>query len=369
MPLNTELNSSNPFQNHRRIAILTDGFSTPFLAKTAISLLRYRPQDIVAVIDQQNVGKTTGEVFGVGDLPFVERWTSDLDCDAIYIGIAPPGGNLPEAWKSQIEGAIACGVDIVSGLHDFVSDDRQWMTLASNNGSRLIDVRKNQWKKTATGQAMSPSCLRIHTVGHDCSVGKMVTSLELDRGLTAAGYNSRFLATGQTGIMISGHGVPADCIVSDFVNGAVESLVLQNQDHDFVVVEGQGSISHPAYSAVTLGLLHGCAPQGLIFCYEAGRTKIKGFDNLMIPPLEQQLEAIQQMSAFRCPANFIGVAVNTRLMTPEQAAAEIQNAEQRFQLPACDVYRDGAEKLVAAAIELKQTLSQDTAKCNPAEQS
>ncbi|WP_236696440.1 DUF1611 domain-containing protein [Rhodopirellula islandica] len=338
---------------HRRIALLTDGASTPFLAKTAISLLRYRSPDMVAVIDQEHAGKTSAELFGAGDAPIVTQWSPELDCDAIYIGIAPPGGKLPHAWRPQLEAAIRAGVDVVSGLHDFLSEDSEWCHLAKQSGSQIIDVRKNHWKETATGKPFREECVRIHAVGHDCSIGKMVTTIEIDRGLQAAGKSSRFLATGQTGIMISGRGVPADCVVSDFVNGAVEYLVRDNDDADFLIVEGQGSISHPAYSAVTLGLLHGCAPQGLVFCYEAGRSEVKGFDGCAIPPLEQQMQAIEQLANLRGPSKFIGVSINTRNLSLEDAKREVERAEHRFGLPACDVYRDGADKLVQAALELQ----------------
>ncbi|MFG0267911.1 MAG: DUF1611 domain-containing protein, partial [Rhodopirellula sp. JB055] len=351
-PLSRSMN--NPLlTQHRRIALLTDGASTPFLAKTAISLLRYRTVDIAAVIDREHAGKTSAELFSAGDAPVVAEWSPELNCDAIYIGIAPPGGKLPEAWRPQLEAAIRAGVDVVSGLHDFLSDDNEWRELAQQSGSQIVDVRKNHWKETATGKPFRDECIRIHAVGHDCSIGKMVTTVEIDRGLQAAGKSSRFLATGQTGIMISGRGVPADCVVADFVNGAVEYLVRDNEDADFLVVEGQGSISHPAYSAVTLGLLHGCAPQGLVFCYEAGRTNVKGFDGLAIPPLEHQMHAIEHVANLRGPSKFIGVSVNTRNLSPFDAKREVEQAEHRFGLPACDVYRDGADKLVRAALDLQ----------------
>ncbi|MCC9657100.1 DUF1611 domain-containing protein [Rhodopirellula halodulae] len=341
---------------HRRIALLTDGASNAFLAKTAISLLRYRTSDIAVVVDREHAGKTSADLFGVGQVPVVESWSPSLDCDAIYIGIAPPGGKLPAAWKPQIEAALSQGIDVVSGLHDFLTDHAPWVQLAKQTGANLIDVRKNNWKETATGQPFREQCLRIHAVGQDCSIGKMVTTVEMDRGLRALGHDSKFLATGQTGIMISGQGVPADCVVSDFVNGAIEHLVRENDSADFLLIEGQGSISHPAYSAVTLGLLHGCVPQGLVYCYEALRKEVKGFDGCPIPPAEEQMQAIKQIAQLRGPTQFIGVSVNTRRQSAAEAALEIQRAEDRFGLPACDVYRDGADKLIHAAVQLRQEL-------------
>lgn len=344
-------------QNHHRIALLTDGHSTPFLAKTAISLLRYRASDIVAVIDQTAVGQTAQQLLGAGgDTPIVANLSEVADADALYIGIAPPGGKLPEEWRPMIRSAIERRMDVVSGLHDFLTDDADYVTAARASGSRLFDVRRNRHKSTARGYAFRPGCVRIHTVGHDCSVGKMVTTLEVESGLKAAGADARFIATGQTGIMISGDGVPVDCVVADFVNGAVENLLREHEGHDFLLVEGQGSISHPAFSAVTLGLLHGAAPDGLIFCYEAGRELVKGLDNVAIPPLKEQLLACETLARLRHPCRTIGLSVNTRCLSGKEAEDELRRAEDEFGLPACDVYRTGADKLIAACMQLRKEL-------------
>ena len=154
--------------------------------------------------------------------------------------------------------------------------------------------------------------------------------------------------------MVSGQGVPIDCVIADFVNGAAEDLVARNEQHDYLLVEGQGSIAHPAFSAVTLGLLHGCAPDGLLFCYEAGREHVKGLDKIPIVPLKTQITAFETMANLRHPCKFIGIAVNTRTLTPQAAATEVARVEQELGLPACDVYRDGADKLVQAAVRLRE---------------
>ncbi|MDZ4852371.1 MAG: DUF1611 domain-containing protein [Pirellulaceae bacterium] len=341
-------------RKHRRIAILTDGYSNPFVAKTGMSLLRYRTSDVVAVIDKSGAGQTAQELLRVGgDIPVVDGLSSLSDVDSIYIGIAPPGGKLPVEWRPLILEALQRKLDIVSGLHDFISEDDEYVSAALKSGSQIVDVRRNHFKETAQCPSFRHGNIRIHSVGHDCSTGKMVAAVEVERGLKAVGEDAKFLATGQTGIMISGEGVPIDCVVADFVNGAAEELVKQNEAHEFLLVEGQGSISHPAFSAVTLGLLHGCAPDGLIFCYEAGRKQVKGFNNIDIPPLEKQIEAFLVLSNLRHPCKLIGIAVNTRNLTASEADAEIANAEKVYQLPACDVYRTGADKLVQACIQLR----------------
>lgn len=343
---------------HRRIILLTDGFSTPFLAKTAIGLLRYRTEHVAAVLDQEHAGKRAQDLLGAGgDIPVVGS-LNDIDgADAIYVGIAPPGGKFPPAWREIVLQGLDRQMDIVSGLHEFLIDEPCYVERAATTKASLIDVRRNQFKNTASGHGFRDKCVRIHTVGHDCSIGKMVTSLELVRAMTAAGHDAHFLATGQTGIMVSGDGIPIDCVVADFVNGAAESLVQAHDSHDFVVIEGQGSISHPAFSAVTAGLLHGCAPHGLIFGYEAGRTHVKGLDGIAIPDLDAQVNLCLAMANIRQPCKLIGFAINTRTLSAEEADREIQMIEQEFSLPACDVIRHGADKLVQASLKLRRELN------------
>ncbi|MBX3420646.1 MAG: DUF1611 domain-containing protein [Pirellulaceae bacterium] len=346
-----------PLPQHHRIALLTDGFSSPQYAKTAISLLKYRPNDIVAVIDQQLAGKMADELFGMGQgVPVVAGLEKIAQCDAIYLGIATAGGQMPETWRPLICQAIERKIDIVSGLHEFLVEDPQYVQLASISGSRLVDVRRNRFKTTARGLQFRPQCIRVHSVGSDCSIGKMVTTLEVEQQLQQRGYRAKFIATGQTGIMITGQGAPIDCVVSDFVNGAIEGLVAEHQDHDFLLIEGQGSISHPAFSAVTSGLLHGCAPQGLIFCYEAGRTHVKGLPTIPLAPMEDQMAALLAMANLRSPCQFVGLSINTRSLTDRAANDEVAGAEDRFGLPACDVYRHGAGKLADACEELRKSL-------------
>lgn len=343
--------------DHRRIVLLTDGYSSPHYAKTAMSLLRYRPDEVVAVLDQEHAGKTAEQLFKMGHgVPVIGNLNQLPPCDALYMGIATAGGKLPEAWRPIIRQAIELKMDIVSGLHDFLVEDAQYAQLAQQHGSRLVDVRRNRYKSTAKCRSFPKEFMRIHCVGNDCSVGKMVVALEVQRELSARGYNARFAATGQTGIMISGNGVPVDCVVSDFVNGAVEEQMMQHEHADFVLVEGQGSLAHPAFSAVTAGLLHGCAPQGLLFCYEANRTHVKGLDSIPIVPIQRQLEAFETMANLRHPCRVIGMGINTRSMSPEQAELEVERAEATFGLPACDVYRHGASKLADACEQLRRLL-------------
>lgn len=344
--------------SHRAITILTDGHSDPFVAKTAMSLLKYRNQDMAAVLDSQTEAKTAQELFGLGgSVPIVDQLSHVHNSDALYVGIAPPGGKLPPEWGRIILQAIEREMDIVSGLHDFLSENTAYVDAAKKKCVELIDVRANSHSSIATGQPLNSDCTRIHTVGQDCSVGKMVATLEIHQGLLDAGSRSSFVATGQTGIMISGRGLPIDRVIVDFVNGAAEQLVTQDQNHDFLLIEGQGSISHPAYSAVTLGLLHGCAPDGLVYCYEAGREQVKGMHDLFLPTMQEQIQAYLSASSLRHPAKFIGCAVNTRYLDESEANKEVKLVENELGLPACDVYRQGPSKLVEACLQLRTELT------------
>ena len=339
------------------MVLLTEGASVATKAKTAISLLRYRGDDVVAILDSHNADRTADDVLGVGgEIPVVGSLSDADKPDSLVGGTATPGGRIPPEWRPIFAEAIESGLDIVNGLHDFVSEDDQFALLAKQHGVRLVDVRKNDARETADAIDFNPNCVRIHTVGNDCSVGKMVTAIEMQRGLAAQGHNAGFAATGQTGIMISGDGVPIDCVVADFVNGAAERLVQRKQDHDFLIIEGQGSIINPRFSAVTVGLLHGCAPDGLVLCYEVGRSHVKGLKHFPSTPIENLRTLVEDLATARHPCRAIGVSMNSRYVRESQAEDERQRLRDLLQLPVCDVYRHGADELVQAAVRLRQEL-------------
>jgi uncharacterized NAD-dependent epimerase/dehydratase family protein len=341
----------------RRIVILTDGRTNPVNAKTAACVIRYKPQDVVALLDTTQAGKTAGELLGVGgSIPIVATLADAPQANTLLIGIAPSGGKLPPPWRKILLEAIDRGMNLVSGLHDFLSNDPEFAAAAAKKGVEIHDVRKNNERDVANRLNLREDCLRIQTVGQDCSVGKMLASVELAIALQARGYDAKFVATGQTGIMIEGDGCPVDCVVSDFVNGAVEKLVLANQHHEILLIEGQGSISHPRYSAVTLGLLHGCVPHGLILVYEAGRKNVLGMDYMPLPSLKKIVEANELMAAFAYPAKVIGVAMNSRLLKADEAEAERERVRRELGVPVCDVIRHGSDDLVDAILALRRQL-------------
>jgi D-glutamate N-acetyltransferase len=243
-------------------ALLVDGMSDVAAAKTAINILRYDSESVVAVIASGNdMPRSAQDLLGVGgDVPVLPSVSDVVEADQLILGTTPPGGRITPAWRQAIEIAITRGWDVVSGMHEFLGDDPNLVDLAHRHDARLVDVRKTDFHSVATRHGLREDCLRIHTVGHDSNVGKMVVSFETARALQRSGYDAQFVPTGQTGIMLAGHGIPMDAVVSDFLNGAAEELVRRNQDHDILLIEGQGSVVNPMFSAVTLGLLHGCMP-------------------------------------------------------------------------------------------------------------
>jgi uncharacterized NAD-dependent epimerase/dehydratase family protein len=289
-------------------------------------------------------------------LPVVASLAEAPTANTLLIGIAPPGGKIPPPWRAIVLEAIRRGMNVVSGLHDFLSDDPEFSQAAREHGVRLVDVRMNDEHDVANRQGIREGCLRIQTVGNDCSLGKMVTSVEVVEGLNRAGVDAKFVATGQTGILIEGDGIPIDRVISDFVNGAAEKLVLANQHHEVIVVEGQGSLFHPRYSCVTLGLLHGAIPDGLILCYEMGRKTIYGMDAFPLAPLQKVKEFYEAAANIMHPCSVIGVAVNTSKYSDEEAMAECHRVSREMGMPACDVLRHGPEPLVEAVLELKRKL-------------
>ncbi len=349
----------------RRIVILTDGRTNPVNAKTAACMVRYKPEEVVALLDPTQAGKTAGELLGVGGaIPIIATLAEAPGANTLLIGIAPSGGKLPPAWRKVLLEAIDRGMNLVSGLHDFLSNDPEIGGAAAKRGVEIYDVRKNNERDVSNRLNLREDCLRIHTVGQDCSVGKMLASVELAIALKARGHDAKFVATGQTGIMIEGDGCPVDCVVSDFVNGAVEKLVLANQHHDILLVEGQGSLSHPRYSAVTLGLLHGCVPHGMILVYEAGRPHVLGMDYIQLPSLKKIVEVNEMMASLAMPSKVIGVAMNSRLLKPDEAEAERERVRKELGVPVCDVIRHGPGDLVDAILALQKKLFPHLAKAS-----
>jgi uncharacterized NAD-dependent epimerase/dehydratase family protein len=345
-------------QAPRRLVILTEGAFGPHGAKTAFGVIRYGRDEIVAVLDSTLAGRNVAEWLPGHDIPIVGTLGDALAIpgrprpDALLIGIAPTGGRLPDAWHRVLHAAIDAGLELHSGLHTFLGDDPELSSAAAIAGVRIVDYRRPPERfETAVGRPHLPGKRVILTVGTDCAVGKMSVALELRNAGLAAGDPVSFVPTGQTGMMIGGWGVAVDRVISDFLNGTVEWLVEEGERlGDWVLVEGQGSLDHPAYSSVTLGLVHGATPHAMVLVHRAGQLE-KDFDHLpgcsfpvaSLPGFIALHEAIARTVA---PSRVVAVALNTSLL-PDDAAARraIDEVAAETGLPVDDPVRYGGDRL------------------------
>ncbi|MGH2443999.1 MAG: DUF1611 domain-containing protein, partial [Chloroflexota bacterium] len=257
------------------------------------------------------------------------------------------GGGLPAGWRPSIRRAIDAGLDVVSGLHFMLGEDPEFAGAARRSGAQLFDVRRPPDSlPVASMIERRPDARVIIFVGSDCAVGKMTAALQVTEAAERSGLRSAFVATGQTGIMLQGSGIAVDRVIGDFMAGAIEQLVHQAaQQADWVFVEGQGSLLHPGYSGVTLGLLHGSLPDGMILVHAPSLQQIEGYP-VPIPALDRLIEIYQEAAGWVKPAPVIGIALNTRDLDAQQTRDAISRAEQLTGLPATDPIKFGGEKLL-----------------------
>jgi uncharacterized NAD-dependent epimerase/dehydratase family protein len=341
-----------------RYLIVADGDFGPMTSKTANSVVRYQPERVVAVLDRRLAGRTVQSVLGFGGaIPVVGSIEEGLALgpDAVLIGIAPLGGKLPEEWRAWLAQALDRGCDLWNGLHTFLADDPLLAAKAAANGRRILDLRRPPaGLPIASGRAKAVDPFVVLTVGTDCNVGKMTAQLQLVRTLRERGERTRFVATGQTGIMIEGWGIAVDAVVADFIAGAAERITLEGaKDADVVLVEGQGSINHPGYSGVTLGLLHGSCPEAQILCHQATREHIGDYRAaswVKIPPLAEYVRLYETMGRLVHPTRVVGIALNTYDLDEAAARAACERAARETGLPATDPVRFDPAPLVDAIL-------------------
>jgi uncharacterized NAD-dependent epimerase/dehydratase family protein len=336
-----------------RYLLLAEGFSAdPHYGKTARGVLRYRREDVVAILDSTRAGEVEDGVPVLGSVDDALRF----DPTTALVGVATQGGRFPPAWMEILKRCIAAELDIENGLHVFLGDDPELAALAAERKVELRDLRRPPADlSTATGANLDVPGTIVLTVGSDCAIGKMTVSLELDREARSRGLDSIFVPTGQTGIAIAGWGIAVDAVVADFIAGAAERLVVEGSARggEVLWVEGQGAILHPVYSGVTLGLYHGSVPHLLVLCHEAGATQIEGAGGgpHRIPPLRELVELHERLALPARPARVAAVALNTRRLSEEEARAAIAAAEAETGLPADDPVRFGAARLVDAVVD------------------
>jgi uncharacterized NAD-dependent epimerase/dehydratase family protein len=333
--------------------ILAEGHSDdPHYGKTARGVIRYGPHPVVAVVDSMRPGTTLDGVPVVGSieegLALGERPTTAL------VGVAVAGGRLPPEWRLIIRTCIEAGLDVESGMHEFLADDPEFAELAREHRVELRDLRKPPADlSVSTGANLEHDATVVLTVGSDCAIGKKTVAIELDREARRRGLRSVFVPTGQTGIMIAGWGIAVDAVVSDFLSGAAERLVVEGARRgDLLFVEGQGSINHPQFSGVTLGLYHGSAPHALVLCHMAGETEIEGCPGHAIPPLAELVELHERLALPARPARVAAVALNTRRLDEEAARRAIEEAREETGLVADDPVRFGPGRVLDAVLAL-----------------
>ncbi len=339
-----------------RIVILAEGSFGVLESKTATVLVRYLPENVVAVIDSTNNGKDVSEVIEIGKgIPVVKNLADamQLQPTMLAIGIAPPGGELPTEWEGIIREAISRGLHIMSGLHHFLSENDEFVELAAKNNVVLWDARKPPENlPVATCKADDVDATVILTVGSDCRVGKMLSGIEITKAARERGLNAEFCPTGQNGIMVWGWGIAIDAVVSDFTAGAAEQIVLEGaRNHDLLIVEGQGALVHPGYSGVTLSLLHGSMPDAMIFCHQPSRDTVARY-TVPLPSLTEMIAQYEMLAAPIKPARVIGIALNCFDLSEKETVKAIKDIEKETGLPATDVVKYGSEKLVEVIANL-----------------
>jgi uncharacterized NAD-dependent epimerase/dehydratase family protein len=335
-----------------RYLLLAEGFSgNPLYGKTMRGVLRYRRDDVVAILDSTRAGETEDGVPVVGT---VEE-ALPLGPTIALVGVVTQGGHFPPEWMKLLRACVENGLGVENGLHVFLGDDPELRALAEERGVELRDLRRPPADlSTATGDNLGLDATIVLTVGSDCAIGKMTVSCELDLEARRRGLRSVFVPTGQTGIAIAGWGIAIDAVVADFLAGAAERLVVEGHARggDLLWVEGQGALLHPVYSGVTLGLYHGSAPHLLVLCHEVGRTEIEGAGGgpHVIPPLSELVELHERFALPARQARVAAVALNTRALEDEEARVAIAATEEETGLPADDPVRFGAARLLDAVL-------------------
>jgi uncharacterized NAD-dependent epimerase/dehydratase family protein len=336
--------------SEKRYLILAEEFShDPHYAKTARGVMRYRRDDVVAMLDSKRAGESEDGVPIVGTVDEALAF----EPNTALVGVVTQGGRFPGDWQELLKSCVSHGLDLENGLHVRLRDIPGLSELAAKHGAELRDLREPPPDlSTATGENLEVDATIVLTVGSDCAIGKMTAICELDLESRRRGLKSVFVPTGQTGVAIAGWGISVDAVVSDFLAGAAERLVVEGGKRgDLLWVEGQGAILHPIYSGVTVGLMHGSAPHLYVLCHEVGRTVVEGDPTESpIPSLSELVDLHERMSLKLRPAKVAAIALNTSTVSEDEASEAIAAAEEETGLPTDDPVRFGAERLLDAVL-------------------
>jgi uncharacterized NAD-dependent epimerase/dehydratase family protein len=335
----------------KRYLILAEGKSgDPHYGKTARGVIHYSPHPVVAMVDSTRAGETYRGV------PIVATVDDALGFNptTALVGVATQGGRFPPAWRELLRTCISKGLDVENGLHQFLTEDEELTDLARLHGVELRDLRRPPADlNVPTGENLQVDAKIVLTVGSDCAIGKKTVAVELDRAAQRRGLPSVFVPTGQTGIAIAGWGIAVDAVVADFLAGAAERLVVEGAARGgrLLFVEGQGSIVHPAYSGVTLGLVHGAAPHAYVLCHKAGATVVEGYPDHPLPPLPELVRLYERSSLPARPAKVAAIALNTAELEEDDARRAVEQTHAETGLRADDPVRFGAGPVLDAVLE------------------
>jgi uncharacterized NAD-dependent epimerase/dehydratase family protein len=341
-----------------KLAIFAEGLFAKHNGKTGHGVIRYGTREVVAVIDSTEAGRSAREVvpFTLKDVPIVATLGEALErgATALLIGVAPTGGRLDPTWRPLLLEAIRAGMSLEAGLHTQLSEDAELRRAATRAGVALRDLRAAPADLgVPEGPYSRPDSVKVvHSVGSDTVIGKKVVTLELDRAARERGLRSVYVPTGQTGVAIAGWGIAVDHVISDYVAGAGERLVREGADRgDLLFVEGQGALFHPAYSGVTLGLLHGSAPNLLVLVHKAGASAVRNYPDLPVPPLAELVAAYEAVARRVRPTKVAAIALNTAgLASDDEARQAAAAAERQTGLVTDDVVRFGPGRVLDAVL-------------------
>jgi D-glutamate N-acetyltransferase len=338
-------------ESSKQYLVLAEGNSgDEHYGKTMRGIVHYGPHPVVAILDSTRAGET---YHGIPIVATVEQ-AVPLGPTTAAVGVATQGGRFPPAWRELLKDSIRAGLDLENGLHEFISEDPELSALAAEHGVELRDLRKPPADlNVPTGENLQVPATIVLTVGSDCAIGKKTVAVELDRAAERRGLRSVFVPTGQTGIWIAGWGIAIDAVVSDFLAGAAERLVVEGvrRGGELLWVEGQGSLVHPAYSGVTMGLMHGAAPHAFVLVHKARATHTEGYPDHPLPPLPELIELHERASLRLRPAKVAALALHTGALEEDEARAEIVRVQEEIGLPTDDPVRFGADTLLGAVLE------------------
>lgn len=314
----------------------------PISAKTARGIALWRPDCCVGQL------RLTDETVSLGlkELDLVQA--KNLGAKTLVIGTANAGGVIPETWRDTLIEAAKMGFEIASGMHTRLSEIPELKELAATGVTRLHDVRHYD-APLAVGNGKSRQGKRILTVGTDCSVGKMFTALALEKAMQSKGVDAKFKATGQTGILIDGAGISIDAVVADFISGAVEAISPSFDDHEWDIIEGQGSLFNPSFAGVSLGLLHGAQADALVLCHELNRAHIRHLPHCKVPSISDSIEANLNAARLTNPdVKLAGISLNTSAVNEQEAKALCADWQEKYQVPVTDPVRFGIQSIADA---------------------